>query len=57
MGDVVVPQASFVSGEGETAGSCEVIDHCRYLGTSRGLRKMVLVDVSLVTRFLQIFDK
>ena len=35
----------------------EMIDQCRPLGASRGPRKTVLVDVSLVTRFLQISDK
>ena len=29
----------------------------RHLGTSRGLRKIVLVAVSLILRFLEILDK
>lgn len=39
-------------GKGRWEGQ-EVTDHCRHLGA---IRKIVLVDVSLVTRFPQIFD-
>lgn len=34
-----------------------MIDLYRHLGTRKGPRKIVLSDMSLVTRFLQIFDK
>lgn len=34
-----------------------MIDHGRQVGTSKGSRKIVLVDVSLARRFLHIFGK
>lgn len=34
-----------------------MIDNCRYLGSSRVPRKIVLVEVSLDLRFWQFFDK
>lgn len=50
-----------VKGKGKWEGQ-EETDDCRHLGTSRGPRKIVLslltlIDVSLVMRLLQIFDK
>ena len=66
MGAIVVSQIHLMKstefrlllcqGKGKWDGQ-EVIDHHRNLGPGRGLRKIVLVDVSLVRQCLQIFDK
>ena len=53
MGDLVVPQMSPQSkGKGKWEEQ-EVTGHRRHLGVSRGPRKIMLVDVSPLTRFLQ----
>lgn len=48
-------QASFVSREGEMGGIKRWLMIWRHLGASRHLKKIVLVDVSLMKRFLKIF--
>lgn len=59
MEDLVVPQIhlikiqSSMSMEEEMEGQ-EVPDHHRHLGASRGPRKIMLVDVILVTCFREI---
>lgn len=63
MGDLVIFQIYlteiqysglfYVTGRGNRWGK-KVIDHCRHLDTSQSLRKIVVVDVSLVMRFLKI---
>nr|KAF6474774.1 hypothetical protein HJG63_010931 [Rousettus aegyptiacus] len=71
MGDPLVPQIHlkkiqnsaffYIKRDGKQEGQKMIDDH-RHLGANRGLRKIVLslftlVDMSPVTRFLQIFDK